>query len=113
MFTRLGRLTVRRRRLVLALTVLFVLGAGSGGAGVFGALEDGGFDDPASESFRSGEFLENELGASEPEVVLLVSAGATASDVDDPTAPPIRAAPPAVRTGRVGSEAGLSGPPRG
>ena len=31
MFTRIGRFTVRRRRLVLALTVLFVLAAGAGG----------------------------------------------------------------------------------
>jgi RND superfamily putative drug exporter len=76
---------------VLALTVLFVVAAGAGGAGVFGALEDGGFDDPDSESFRAGEFLEDELGASEPEVVLLVSAAdaADAADtgaraVDDP-----------------------------
>jgi putative drug exporter of the RND superfamily len=85
MFTRLGRLTVRRRRLVLALTILFVVAAAVGGAGAFGALEDGGFDDPDSESYRAGEFLENELGASEPEVVLLVEASdASGSGVDDP-----------------------------
>ena len=89
MFTRLGRLTVRRRRLVPALTVLFVVAAGAGGAGAFGALEDGGFDDPDSESFRAGQFLEEELGASEPELVLLVSASGQAEadqsrDVDDP-----------------------------
>ena len=85
MFTRLGRLTVRRRRLVLALTVLFVVAAGVGGAGAFGALEDGGFDDPDSESFRASRFLEDELGASQPEVVLLVEAtGGGDVGVDDP-----------------------------
>jgi putative drug exporter of the RND superfamily len=57
MFTRIGHFTVRRRRLVLALTVLFVLAAGAGGAGTFGALEDEGFDDPGSESSRASRFL--------------------------------------------------------
>ncbi|CAN5678993.1 MMPL family transporter [soil metagenome] len=83
MFTRLGRFTVRRRRLVLALTVLFVVAAGGLGAGAFGVLEDGGFDDPGSESFRASEFLSEELGASDPEIVLLVKA-ARGDDVDDP-----------------------------
>ncbi|HEY8524618.1 MAG TPA: MMPL family transporter [Acidimicrobiales bacterium] len=75
MFTRLGHLAVRRRRLVLSLTVLFVLAAGAGGAGAFGLLDDAGFDDPASESYRAGRFLEEELGASEPELVLVAEAG--------------------------------------
>ena len=83
MFTRLGRFTVRRRRLVLALTVLFVVAAAGLGAGVFGVLEDGGFEDPGSESFRASEFLNEELGASDPEIVLLVEA--RGDDVDDAT----------------------------
>jgi RND superfamily putative drug exporter len=85
MFTRIGRFTVRRRRLVLALTVLFVLAAGAGGAGAFGALEDEGFDDPASESSRASRFLQEEIGADDPEMVLLVEAdSADVADVDDP-----------------------------
>ncbi len=84
MFARLGRFTVRRRRLVLAMTVLFVLAAGAIGTGVFGALESGGFDDPASESARASQFLEAELGAGEPEVVLLVGATDPGASVDDP-----------------------------
>ena len=83
MFTRLGRFTVRRRRLVLALTVLFVVAAGAAGVGVFGALEDGGFEDPGSESSRAAEFLSDELGASDPEIILLVES-ATGDDIDDP-----------------------------
>lgn len=67
MFTRLGRFTVRRRGLVLALTVLFVAAAGAAGTGVFRVLGSGGFEDPASESFRASAFLEEELGANEPE----------------------------------------------
>ncbi len=82
MFTRIGRFTVRRRRLVLALTALFVLAAGAGGAGAFGALEDEGFDDPGSESSRASRFLQEEIGTNDPEMVLLVEAGG--ADVDDP-----------------------------
>jgi putative drug exporter of the RND superfamily len=83
MFTRIGRFTVRRRRLVLALTVLFVLVAGAGGAGAFGALDDAGFDDPGSESYRTSQFLAEEIGTNEPEVVLLVEA-IGGDDVDAP-----------------------------
>jgi RND superfamily putative drug exporter len=83
MFTRIGRFTVRRRRLVLALTVLFVLAAGAGGAGAFGAFEDEGFEDPGSESYRASRFLEGEIGTDDPEMVLVVDA-AGGADVDDP-----------------------------
>jgi putative drug exporter of the RND superfamily len=83
MFTRIGRFTVRRRRLVLALTVLFVLAAGAGGAGAFGAFEDEGFEDPGSESYRASRFLEEEIGTDDPEMVLVVDA-AGGADVDDP-----------------------------
>jgi putative drug exporter of the RND superfamily len=83
MFTRIGRFTVRRRRLVLALTVLFVLAAGAGGAGAFGAFEDEGFEDPGSESYRASRFLQEQIGTDDPEMVLFVEANGGA-DVDDP-----------------------------
>jgi RND superfamily putative drug exporter len=83
MFTRIGRFTVRRRRLVLALTALFVLAAGAGGAGAFGAFEDEGFEDPGSESHRASRFLEEQIGTDDPELVLLVEANGGAG-VDDP-----------------------------
>ena len=83
MFTRIGRFTVRRRRLVLALTVLFVFAAGAGGAGAFGAFEDEGFEDPGSESYRASRFLEEEIGTDDPEMVLVVDATGGA-DVDVP-----------------------------
>ena len=83
MFTRIGRFTVRRRRLVLALTVLFVLAAGAGGAGAFGAFEDEGFEDPGSESHRASRFLQEQIGTDDPELVLLVEANGDAG-VDDP-----------------------------
>ncbi|MDP9071237.1 MAG: MMPL family transporter, partial [Actinomycetota bacterium] len=82
MFTRLGRLIVRRRPLILALTVLFALGAGVVGSRVFPHLSEGGFDDPGSESSQARQFLEEELGAGDPDVVLVVDA--LGGDVDDP-----------------------------
>ncbi len=74
-FTRLGRLTVRRRRLLLALTVLFMFLAAGLGSGVFGRLEGGGFDDPGSESTQARRVLEDTFGAGDPNLVLLVTAG--------------------------------------
>ena len=83
MFSRLGRFVVRRHRLVLALTTLSVIGAAAAGAGVFGSLESGGFQDPESESSRASTYLEEELGGTEPEVILLVESR-RGDDVDDP-----------------------------
>ncbi|MFD0969174.1 MMPL family transporter [Plantactinospora endophytica] len=73
MFSRIGQLVVRRRRLVLALTVLFVVAAGAVGTGLFGQLGGGGFADPDAESTRAEAFL-TEVGAPRPELVLLVEA---------------------------------------
>jgi RND superfamily putative drug exporter len=83
MFTSIGRLTVRRRRLVLALTVLFVLVAGAVGSGLFGMLGGGGFTDPDAESARAAAFLTATGTTTVPELVLLVEA---AAGVDDPGA---------------------------
>ncbi|GIJ70535.1 MMPL family transporter [Virgisporangium ochraceum] len=82
MFTSIGRLTVRRRRLVLALTVLFVVVAGALGSGLFGSLGGGGFTDPDAESARAAAFLTATGTTTVPELVLLVEA---AAGVDDPT----------------------------
>jgi RND superfamily putative drug exporter len=81
-FTRLGRVVVRRRRLVLALTALFVAAAAVIGTQVFERLGRRGFDDPGSESSRARQYLEDEIGAGDPDVVLLVDA--VDRNVDDP-----------------------------
>ncbi|MCX6522119.1 MAG: MMPL family transporter [Actinobacteria bacterium] len=91
MLTRLGRFTVRRRRLVLSFTVLFMVLAAVVGAGAFGVLKDGGFDDPASESARAAALLEEHFGGGDPNVVLVASVDAAGSapagaiGVDDPS----------------------------
>jgi putative drug exporter of the RND superfamily len=74
MLGRLGRFTVRRRRWVLAGTLVGFLAAGVLGGGAFGRLSGGGFSDPAAESSRGAELLEEAFGAGEANVVLLVTA---------------------------------------
>ena len=50
MLTRLGHVTVRRRRLVLSFTALFMVVAAVLGTRAFGVLTDGGFQDPGAQS---------------------------------------------------------------
>ena len=52
MFHRWSEVLVRRARLVLLAGVLVTVAAGVFGVGVFGALSQGGFDDPESQSAR-------------------------------------------------------------
>nr|MDT0661430.1 MMPL family transporter [Micromonospora sp. DSM 115978] len=86
MFTTLGRLVVRRTKLVLfgsfvvfALTVLL-------GGGVFNSLSTGGFDDPDSDSARATALLTEEFGAGTPNIVLVVTAAGGDVDAPDVTA---------------------------
>ena len=58
LLTRFGHLVVRQRRAVLALSVLFAVGAGAVGVGVAAHLSTGGFDDPASEAKQVEDTLE-------------------------------------------------------
>jgi putative drug exporter of the RND superfamily len=74
MLGRLGRFTVRRRRWVLAGTLVGFLAAGALGGGVFDRLSGGGFDDPAAESSLAADELEDAFGAGDANVVLLVTA---------------------------------------
>jgi putative drug exporter of the RND superfamily len=82
LFTHLGRFTVRRRRLVLALTIVFVVVAGTLGAGAFAKLQGGGFDDPGAESTTAHDLLATQFGAGDPNLVLLVRADSGSVDDD-------------------------------
>jgi uncharacterized membrane protein YdfJ with MMPL/SSD domain len=82
MFEALGRLVYRRRRWVVALSLLFVVSAGVWGSGVFGSMTGGGFEDPDSESARAAAVAARELGRSGSDVVVLYSADDLT--VDDP-----------------------------
>jgi putative drug exporter of the RND superfamily len=81
MLTRLACLTVRRRRLVLAVSALFVVAAAALGPGAFGVLEDGGFEDPSAESTRAADALEATFDDGAPNLVLLITS--STGTVDD------------------------------
>ncbi len=82
MLDALARVTYRRRRLVLLLAAAFIVFAGVWGTGAFGALSSGGFEDPASESFRADEALAADLGRPGADVVVIYRSDALT--VDDP-----------------------------
>ena len=83
MLTRLGWFVVRRRRLVLSFTGLFLVVAVVVGIGAFGVLKDGGFDDPSSESSGAAALLEERFGGGDPNVVLVATAeGRNVDDTD-------------------------------
>jgi RND superfamily putative drug exporter len=84
MFTRVGHFTVRRRRLVLTVTGLFVLVAAVLGTGVFDVLKGGGFSDPGAESTRAKDILEDRFHQGDPNVVLLFAPAG--GSVDSPEA---------------------------
>jgi RND superfamily putative drug exporter len=72
LLTRLGFFIVRRRKLVLSFTAMFLIVASVFGTGAFGVLKTEGFDDPSSESVKAGELLEENFGGGEPNVVLVL-----------------------------------------
>src|SRR5688572_31553140 len=84
MLQRLGWFTVRRRRWVLAGTLVALVVSGALGGGVFQRLSSGGFSDPDAESSRATDQLEDEFGTGDVNLVLLVTAGS--GSVDDPAA---------------------------
>jgi RND superfamily putative drug exporter len=82
MFERLGHLTYRRRRLVLALAGVFLVVAGAWGTGVFGSMVSSGFEDPGSESAKALARVEDTVGRDAADVVVLYRDGGRT--VDDP-----------------------------
>jgi putative drug exporter of the RND superfamily len=74
MLERLGRFTVRRRKVVLVASALFLVASGVFGGGVVDRLTSGGFEDPDSEAVEARELLENRFNAGDPNVVMLVTA---------------------------------------
>lgn len=82
MLIRFARLATHRPRTVLLAAVVLFAASGAVGGGVVEHLTTGGFDDPASESFKAEEILDEQFGTGTPNVVLVV----TAEDgtVDDP-----------------------------
>ncbi len=80
MFVWWGRVVVRARWAVLAAAVALVVVGSTWGAGVFGELAGGGFDDPASESSRTIERVTAELGRQDADVIVLWSSDTATVD---------------------------------
>ena len=84
MLTRLARVIVRRRRLVLVLAFIALVVAGIFGGGVAKRLSSGGFNDPGAESTQANNILRDQFHTGDPNVVVLVTAKA-GTTVDSPT----------------------------
>lgn len=80
---RWGRWVARRRWVVLAMGLAITVVAGAWGIGVFGALSDGGFEDPGSESARADALVTEAFGPTEADVLVLY----TSPDGDPVTDP--------------------------
>jgi RND superfamily putative drug exporter len=87
MFAWWGATVVRLRWLLLAAALVLVAVGATWGAGVFGNLTGGGFDDPASESSRARDRITAELGDQAADLLVLYR-----SDVDTVDAPAFRQA---------------------
>src|SRR6516165_9493915 len=81
MLHRYGAFVARRARLVLVLAFLALIAAGVLGAGAFGKLKNGGFDDPAAPSTQAQQLIATRFGG-QTNLVLLVRA--KHGTVDDP-----------------------------
>jgi RND superfamily putative drug exporter len=82
MLRRLGEFTVRRRRIIMVATLVFVIAAGAIGGNVASLLSTGGFEDPGAESTLARVALEDVFHQGSPNIILLVTA--KGGDVDDP-----------------------------
>ncbi|MFB9906625.1 MMPL family transporter [Allokutzneria oryzae] len=83
MFVSWGSVVHRRRWLVAVAIVLFTVVGGAWGAGVFGALSQGGYEDPSSEAARATATAKEALGRQGGDLVVIYTApdGGT---IDDP-----------------------------
>jgi RND superfamily putative drug exporter len=82
MLHRYGEFVARRARVLLAIAAVALIAAGVFGGGAFGKLKNGGFADPAAQSTRAQQEIDQRFGG-ETNLVLLVSA--RSGTVDSPS----------------------------
>ncbi len=82
MLSRLGTVLVRRARLVLVTAFVLLIAAAVLGFGAFGKLQNGGQDDPHSESVQAQNLIDKKFGG-QNDLVFLVHA--RTGTVDSPT----------------------------
>ncbi|MFC0530230.1 MMPL family transporter [Phytohabitans kaempferiae] len=80
MFAWWGRAVVRLRWGVLAAAAVLVVVGATWGAGVFGKVTGGGFEDPASESTKARERIIAELGSQDVDILVLYSSDTATVD---------------------------------
>jgi RND superfamily putative drug exporter len=81
MLHRYGTFVVRRAWLLLGVAGLLLVAAAVLGAGAFGQLKNGGFDDPAAASSRAQHLVDSRFGGQTNLVLLVTAKGGT---VDSP-----------------------------
>src|SRR5205814_8794189 len=81
MLHRYGEFVVRRARLLLVISGVVLVAAAVFGAGAFGKLKNGGFDDPATQSSQAQHLIDQKYGG-QSNLLLLVTA--KSGRVDDP-----------------------------
>ncbi|HEU0213722.1 MAG TPA: MMPL family transporter [Jiangellaceae bacterium] len=81
MLATLGSFVARHARGVLVASVIVLVGVGVLGAGAFGKLQTGGFEDPHAESTVASDLIDERFGG-ESDLVFLVTSDA--GSVDDP-----------------------------
>ncbi len=72
MFEKIGRLAVKRSKVVLATFIIAMLAAGGIGLSVFGKLDTGGYSDPNSESMKVWNYFQDHLKVKDAGVILVV-----------------------------------------
>jgi len=81
-FGKLGKYLVRRKKLALVSTLLFVILSGVIGGQVFARFDTGGYSNENGDAIKVANFVTDELGMKDPAVVVIASA--PGSSVDDP-----------------------------
>ncbi len=86
MFTKLGRFAIRRRGVVLLVTLAALVLSGVVGAGVADRLSRGGFDAPGSDSVRASTELDERFDTGSADLVVLATVAEELGTVDAPDA---------------------------
>ena len=80
MFEKLGHAVVHRRKAVLALFIVFLIGFGAMAGLAIPRLSGGGYSNPNSDSAKASTYLTNTFHVKDPAVVLEVKATGLISD---------------------------------
>ena len=82
MFERLGHTLVRRRKAVLALFIVILIAGGASSSFLIPRLDNGGYNDPNSDSVKAASYLASTFHVKDPALALVVQ---STNSVTDPT----------------------------